>query len=92
MREILCRFFGGSGTTAEAAERLNRKWIVSDIGRFSNNVMRKRMIETQRSLKNEDKTFRAFEILSVGSYLAKDESGKEHNEYVEKILKATMQI
>ena len=84
--DIVADFFGGSGTTAEAAERLNRKWIVSDIGRFSNNVMRKRMIETQRSLKNEDKTFRAFEILSVGSYLPKDESGKEHNEYVEKIL------
>ena len=84
--DIVADFFGGSGTTAEAAERLNRKWILSDIGRFSNNVMRKRMIETQRSLKNDDQNFRAFEILSIGSYLAKDESGQDHKEYIEKIL------
>ncbi len=66
--DLVADFFVGSGTTAVAAEKLNRKWIVSDLGKFSIHTARKRLIETQRELKKDGKNFRAFEILNVGRY------------------------
>ena len=39
--DVICDFFGGSGTFAEVAERLNRKWICSDLGKFSIHTIRK---------------------------------------------------
>jgi DNA modification methylase len=66
--DIVCDFFVGSGTTAAVAEKLNRKWICSDLGKFSIHTSRKRLIEVQRQLKNEDKSYRAFEILNLGKY------------------------
>jgi hypothetical protein len=58
----------GSGTTAAVAEKLGRKWIVSDLGKFAIHTTRKRMIGVQRERKVEDKTYRAFEILNLGKY------------------------
>ncbi|HNR89995.1 MAG TPA: site-specific DNA-methyltransferase [Spirochaetota bacterium] len=66
--DIVADFFCGSGTTAAVAEKLNRKWIVSDLGKFAVHTTRKRMIQVQRSLKEEGKDFRAFEILNLGKY------------------------
>jgi len=66
--DIVCDFFVGSGTTAAVAEKLGRKWIASDLGKFSIHTSRKRLIEVQRQLKAEDKTYRAFEILNLGKY------------------------
>ncbi len=43
--DLVCDFFGGSGTTAAAAERLNRRWITTDIGKPATLVMRKRFID-----------------------------------------------
>jgi adenine-specific DNA-methyltransferase len=82
--DIVADFFAGSGTTAAVAEKLNRKWIASDIGRFSVNTSRKRLIRAQRDLKSEGKDFRSFEILSVGSYSF--ENTTEQNEFNEIIL------
>ena len=31
--DLVCDFFGGSGTTAAVAERLGRRWITCDIGK-----------------------------------------------------------
>lgn len=42
--DLVCDFFGGSGTTASVAEKLNRRWITSDIGKPACLVMRKRLI------------------------------------------------
>ncbi len=33
--DIVCDFFGGSGTTAAVSEKLNRKWICADLGKFA---------------------------------------------------------
>ena len=66
--DIVADFFCGSGTTAAVAEKLNRKWIVSDLGKFAIHTSRKRLIQVQRSLKDEGKDFRAFEILNLGKY------------------------
>lgn len=66
--DIVCDFFSGSGTTAAVAEKLNRKWICSDLGKFSIHTTRKRMIGIQRKLKKEEKNWRAFEVLNLGKY------------------------
>ncbi|MGQ0635764.1 MAG: site-specific DNA-methyltransferase [Planctomycetaceae bacterium] len=66
--DIVADFFCGSGTTAAVAEKLNRKWICSDLGKFAVHTTRKRLIGVQRERKAEDKTYRAFEILNLGKY------------------------
>ncbi len=66
--DIVADFFCGSGTTLAVAEKLNRKWIGSDLGKFAIHTTRKRMIGVQRQLKVEDKPYRAFEILNLGKY------------------------
>ena len=66
--ELVADFFVGSGTTAAVAEKLGRRWIVSDLGKFAVHTTRKRMIGVQRQLKQEDKAYRAFEILNLGKY------------------------
>lgn len=66
--DLVADFFCGSGTTLAVAEKLGRKWIGSDLGKFGIHTSRKRMVGVQRELKKEGKNFRAFEILNVGRY------------------------
>lgn len=66
--DIIADFFCGSGTTLSVAEKLGRKWIGSDLGKFAIHTTRKRLLQVQRSLKDEGKDFRAFEILNLGKY------------------------
>ena len=66
--DIVADFFCGSGTPAAVAEKLGRKWIVSDLGKFAIHTTRKRLIGVQRQLKTEGKNYRAFEILNLGKY------------------------
>ena len=66
--DLVADFFCGSGTMAAVAEKLGRKWIVSDLGKFAIHTTRKRMIGVQRQLKAEGKDYRAFEILNLGKY------------------------
>jgi len=66
--DMVADFFCGSGTTLAVAEKLGRKWIGSDLGKFGIHTTRKRLIGVQRELKKAGKNFRAFEILNVGRY------------------------
>ena len=66
--DLIADFFCGSGTTAAVAEKLDRKWIATDLGKFAIHTTRKRMIGVQRQLKDEGKDYRAFEILNLGKY------------------------
>ncbi len=66
--DLVADFFVGSGTTAATAEKLGRRWIVSDLGKFAINTTRKRMIGVQRELKEAGQDYRAFEILNLGKY------------------------
>lgn len=66
--DLVADFFCGSGTTAAVAEKLGRKWITTDLGRFSIHTARKRLIGVQRELQKSGKDFRAFEILNLGKY------------------------
>ena len=66
--DLIADFFCGSGTTAAVAEKLGRKWIATDLGKFAIHTTRKRMIGVQRHLKEQGKNYRAFEILNLGKY------------------------
>ena len=66
--DLVADFFCGSGTTAAVAEKLGRKWITADLGRFSIHTSRKRLIGIQRELQEKGTNFRAFEILNLGKY------------------------
>ncbi|MCX6361971.1 MAG: site-specific DNA-methyltransferase [Armatimonadetes bacterium] len=66
--DLVADFFCGSGTMAAVAEKLGRKWIACDLGKFAIHTTRKRMIGVQRQLKADGKDYRAFEILNLGKY------------------------
>jgi site-specific DNA-methyltransferase (adenine-specific)/adenine-specific DNA-methyltransferase len=66
--DLVADFFCGSGTTAAVAEKLGRKWIATDLGKFGIHTTRKRLIQVQRELKADGKPFRAFEVLNLGRY------------------------
>lgn len=57
--DLVCDFFGGSGTTAAVAEKLGRRWIIGDIGKPASLVMRKRFI---------DQDVKPFLYQSIGDY------------------------
>ncbi|OPZ32586.1 MAG: Modification methylase MboII [Tenericutes bacterium ADurb.BinA124] len=42
--DIVFDFFGGSGTTMAVAEKLNRRWIMCDLGKLSYFTMQKRLL------------------------------------------------
>lgn len=101
--DIVADFFCGSGTTAVAAERLQRKWVCCDIGRFAIHTTRKRIIELQREVDNSQRLPPSFEVLNLGRYereyyvgidpsLSREEQrriGKEKEEqYIQLILQA----
>lgn len=66
--DLVADFFCGSGTTGATAERLGRRWLMSDLGRFSIHTSRKRLIELQRALHAEGKPYRAFDVYNLGRY------------------------
>jgi hypothetical protein len=66
--DLVADLFSGSGTMLAVAEKLGRKWIGSDLGKFAIHTTRKRLIGVQRQLKEEGENYRAFEILNMGRY------------------------
>lgn len=71
---IVADFFCGSGTTCAVAEKLNRRWIGVDLGRYAIHTTRKRLLEIANSKdlnepsKKYGKPARPFEILNLGKY------------------------
>lgn len=57
---LVADFFCGSGTALAAAEKLGRRWIGCDLGRFAVHTTRKRMLGTENC--------HPFEILNLGKY------------------------
>jgi DNA modification methylase len=66
--DLVADFFNGGGIVAAVAEKLGRKWIGTDLGKFAIHTTRKRLIAVQRELKAANKPFRAFEVLNLGRY------------------------
>ena len=57
---LVADFFCGSGTTPAVAERLGRRWIGCDLGRWAIHLARKRVLGIENS--------RPFEVLNLGAY------------------------
>lgn len=66
--DLIADFFCGSGTTLAVAEKLNRKWIGCDLGKFAIHTSRKRLVNVQRKKEKDGKHFRPFEVLNLGKY------------------------
>ncbi len=66
--DLIADFFCGSGTLPAVAEKLGRKWIATDLGKFAIHTTRKRLLGIQRELKKENKPYLAFEVLNLGRY------------------------
>ena len=58
--DLVADFFCGSGTTLVAAEKLNRRWIGCDLGRFAIHTTRKRLLNIPDC--------RPFDIKNLGAY------------------------
>ena len=57
---LVADFFCGSGTTLVVAEKLGRRWIGCDLGRWGTHVTRKRMLGIENC--------KPFEVLNLGRY------------------------
>jgi hypothetical protein len=66
--DLVADFFCGSGTTGAVAEKLGRRWIMADLGRFAIHTSRKRLIEVQRALHAEHQPYRSFDVYNLGRY------------------------
>jgi adenine-specific DNA-methyltransferase len=72
--DIVADFFCGSGTTGAVAEKLERRWIMSDLSRFAIQTTRKRLLNlhiyscASSTLEDYDRPARPFEILNMGNY------------------------
>jgi len=50
------------------AEKLGRRWIGVDLGRYAIHVSRKRLIQVQRELHAAGKPYRSFDVYNLGRY------------------------
>jgi adenine-specific DNA-methyltransferase len=66
--DLVADFFCGSGTTGAVAERLGRRWIMSDLGRFAIHTTRKRLIDLQRQLHSDGIPYRSFDVYNLARY------------------------
>lgn len=58
--DLVADFFCGSGTTLAVAEKLGRRWIGCDLGRWGIHVTRKRLLGIENC--------KPFEVLNLGKY------------------------
>lgn len=80
---IVADFFAGSGTTGAVAEKIGRKWIMSDIGKPANLVMRKRLI---------DQNAKPFLYQAIGDYQKETFSSSRLYRRVGDLAQVVMQL
>lgn len=76
--DLVADFFAGSGTTLAVAEKLNRRWIGCDLGRWGIHVTRKRLLGIENC--------KPFEILNLGKYERQYWQGMTFGEKKDKVL------
>lgn len=90
--DIVLDFFGGSGTTAAVAEKLSRKWITCDIGKFSFYTIQKRLLSIEESKEFSDpkkrynKQAKTFITVNTGIYDLKKMQELNQDKYIEFVL------
>jgi hypothetical protein len=68
--DLVADFFCGSGTTLAVAEKLGRRWIGVDLGRYAIHTSRKRLIQVQRELHAASKPYRSFDVYNLAAMSA----------------------
>lgn len=76
--DLVADFFCGSGTTLAVAEKLGRRWIGCDLGRWGIHVTRKRLLGIENC--------KPFEVLNLGKYERQYWQGVTFGEAKEKSL------
>ena len=90
--DIVLDFFGGSGTVAAVAEKLGRKWITCDIGKFAFYTIQKRILTIQNSKSFENKTqdfdkqSKSFHTINTGFYDIEKLFSLQHKDYQDFVL------
>ena len=86
--DLVIDVFAGSGTTAIVAEKLNRRWILCDIGKFSIYTIQKRLlnIAESKSLEKKNKKYnkvaKSFAIITSGLYDLNKVFSLQKDEYI----------
>jgi hypothetical protein len=83
--DLVLDCFAGSGTTAAVAEKLNRRWITCDLGRFAIHTARKRLLSipgvkpfvVQNLGKYERQAWQSAEFRAEGQDALEEQSRKE---------------
>jgi len=60
--DLVADFFCGSGTTLLVADKLNRRWIGSDISEYSIYLTRKRLLNYRKNISDQEKKIEPIEI------------------------------
>jgi len=81
--DIVADFFMGSGTTGAVAEKLGRKWIMSDLGKPACMVSRKRLI---------DQNVKPFLYQAVGDYQKEAVAGSRLFKRIGDLSQIVMQL
>ena len=77
--DLVADFFCGSGTTGAVSEKLNRRWILSDLSKFAIHTTRKRLLNLHNCL--------PFEVLNLGKYQKAKLKENGVSGYIDFILK-----
>jgi DNA modification methylase len=85
-KDLVVDFFCGSGTTGAVAEKLGRRWIMSDLSRFAIQTTRKRLLQIENCspfiIQNLGKYERQYWYSTFGS-----DGINKRQEYINTILK-----
>lgn len=90
--DLVMDFFGGSGSTAAVAEKLNRKWITCDVGKLAFYTIQKRLlnIKSSKGLEGEKqygKDAKSFITVNTGHYDLEKVFELKEQEYSEFVMK-----
>ena len=84
--DLVADFFCGSGTTGAVAEKLGRRWIMADLGRFAIQTARKRLLQIENCspfiIQNLGKYERQYWYSTFGS-----DGINKRQDYIDTILK-----
>ena len=82
--DLVLDFFAGSGTTLAAAEKLGRRWIGADLGRYAIHTTRKRLLDIPDC--------RPFEVQNLGRYERQHWQGAKVGEAIGKYYEFILEL